>query len=451
MALSTQTATSDGTLTLLTISFDYLERSEISVFFNGTITNAWSWVGATNKQIQFSPAVPAGTIVLVKRTTNIDQLRHRYQNGAAFTKQSLDESLKQTLHVAQESREGNTTGDFYAPINMHNYRITNMADAVNASDAATLGQVLNLNAVTTSNAAAAATSAGQAGTSANNAQGWYTAQRNVYLGPAAEHPTQSPTGSTLSEGMWYWNTAVKGMYVYSGTAWVTAPAGPQGIQGAQGPQGIQGVQGPQGAPGEVTTAALNSAVATRLPLAGGNVSGEIRVITPNDAALSVSKGSNSWSGSVLFQIAGTLRWNLAHDPDGNFRLHHYDSSGVYVGTIFTASQGTTQRFSIGAVLTVKSAVVTVASGNTGFDANTGDVGMCQLLAGGTAVNLFNGSDGQRITWVIQNSSAGNVGNVMYSNMPLVQTGAFNQGANMWNLIEAVRIQGVWFATITAYG
>lgn len=69
MAYSYQSVVSNGTLTNLLLTIDYWSRSEISVYFNGTPTSAWSWVGTTEKQITFSPAVPIGTTVLVRRAT----------------------------------------------------------------------------------------------------------------------------------------------------------------------------------------------------------------------------------------------------------------------------------------------------------------------------------------------------------------------------------------------
>lgn len=169
MANSTQTATSNGTLVLLDISIDYLDRAEITVYFNSVLTTAWAWVGTTDKQITFSPAVPNGTVVLVKRTTDIAALRHTFSLGAAFTEQSLDEDLKQVLHIAQEASEANFGGDFYGPINMHFNRITNVANAVNPADVPTFGQLQAYDAAAAASATAAAGSATAAAQSAIDA------------------------------------------------------------------------------------------------------------------------------------------------------------------------------------------------------------------------------------------------------------------------------------------
>ena len=140
MANSYQRATSDGTMTYLDISIDYLDRSEISVYFDDVLTTAWSWSGSSDKRVLFSPAVPNGVVVMVKRITDASELRHEFSKGAAFTAETLDEDLRQALHMAQEANEGNLVGDFFTDINMHGFRVYNVGTAVDDSDVLTLAQ-----------------------------------------------------------------------------------------------------------------------------------------------------------------------------------------------------------------------------------------------------------------------------------------------------------------------
>lgn len=143
MAYSTQTVVSDGTLVLLDISIEYLERTEITVYFNSVpITEGagWSWVGTDEKRLAFSPAVTNGVSVLVKRTTDISEIRHNFTEGAAFTSQTLDEDLEQVLHIAQEAVEGNLSADFFSNIRMHGNKVTQLGTAVDPTDAISLGQ-----------------------------------------------------------------------------------------------------------------------------------------------------------------------------------------------------------------------------------------------------------------------------------------------------------------------
>lgn len=142
MSFSIQRATSDGTLALLDISIEYFEREEIAVLFDDIVDALpWAWVGAVDKKISFSPVVPNGVEVSVRRTTELGQLRHEFTQGAQFTAESLDESLRQVLHIAQEAKEGSGLGEVYQDLNFHGYRAKNLGDGVDPQDAATIGQL----------------------------------------------------------------------------------------------------------------------------------------------------------------------------------------------------------------------------------------------------------------------------------------------------------------------
>ncbi len=139
MALSNMTIVSDGNLEFVSISFNYLDRSEIKVYFNSLPNNTWAWVGGTN-QIKFTPKVPNGVTVLVARVTDASDLRHIFSAGAAFTAKTLDEDLRQVLHIVQEAKETNLSGDFYSDINMHGKQINNLGTATLDNQAVSLGQ-----------------------------------------------------------------------------------------------------------------------------------------------------------------------------------------------------------------------------------------------------------------------------------------------------------------------
>jgi len=140
---SYQNATSDGTMAFIDISIDYLDRSEIVVLFDGVLTvedTDWAWFGTTDKRITFPVDVPDGVVVTVKRITDASAIRHEFSTGAAFTARSLDEDLKQALHIAQEASEGNVSGEFFQDVDMHGFRLYNVGTAVDDTDALTLGQ-----------------------------------------------------------------------------------------------------------------------------------------------------------------------------------------------------------------------------------------------------------------------------------------------------------------------
>lgn len=296
MAQSTQRAVSDGTLVLLDLSINYLDRSEIAVYFDAVLTEDWAWVGETAKQITFTPAVPNGVEVLVKRTTDISKLRHEFSKGAAFTAEVLDEDLTQVLHIAQEASEANLSGQFYSDIDMHNYRIRNIGTAVDDTDALTLGQykadadgafasktAAAASATAAANSAtAAAGSATTAGTHATNAGNSATAAANSAALAAAEADEAANasrlTVGTVTTGAPGTAAAVsiagaagsqtvsftipRGDVGATGAQGATGPQGPQGIQGEQGPQGIQGEAGPANTLSIGTVASGASAAAT---------------------------------------------------------------------------------------------------------------------------------------------------------------------------------------------
>lgn len=139
MALSNMTVVSDGNLEFVSISFNYLDRSEISVYFDSVPNSTWAWVGSTN-QIKFTPKVPNGVTVLIARATDASDLRHIFSEGAAFTAKTLDEDLRQVLHIVQEAKESNLSGDFYSDIDMHGSQINNLGTATLDNQAVSLGQ-----------------------------------------------------------------------------------------------------------------------------------------------------------------------------------------------------------------------------------------------------------------------------------------------------------------------
>ncbi len=203
MANSYQRATSDGTMTFIDISIDYLDRSEISVYFDDIITTAWSWSGTEDKRILFSPAVPNGTVVEVRRLTDASQLRHEFSTGAAFTAKTLDEDLKQALHMAQEASEANLVGDFFTDINMHGFRVYNVGTAVDDTDVLTLGQARADSTTAVAAADAASAAAAAAAASAANAAATATVLVNGLKADLLD-----PVTTTEGAGMvgFNWNT-----------------------------------------------------------------------------------------------------------------------------------------------------------------------------------------------------------------------------------------------------
>lgn len=170
MSLSTQTVLSNGTLTLLSLSIDFVTRSSIKVFFDNseqTLGTTWSWVGTTGNTIAFSPAVPNTVVVIVRRSTDLSSPTHVFNAGAQFNEASLDANFTQVLHSAQESSEGATVKESFVNFDLHSNRITSLGNGTAASDAVNKGQLDALGVITAASDAASAASAAAALVSAN--------------------------------------------------------------------------------------------------------------------------------------------------------------------------------------------------------------------------------------------------------------------------------------------
>lgn len=170
MAYSIQREVSDGTLALIDVSIEYLDRTEITVLYNGVLyTTGWTWVGDADKKVIFDPVVPLGVEISIVRSTELGELRHRFSAGAAFTAQSMDEALEQVLHIAQEARENLTLTDLYIDLNMHGYKLTNVGAGTGPSDAVNYAQLTSRDSTIQGYATAAAGSASSAADSASAA------------------------------------------------------------------------------------------------------------------------------------------------------------------------------------------------------------------------------------------------------------------------------------------
>ena len=154
MAYSLQQVTSDGTLNYLALSFTYTDRSTIHVFYDGVEnTTNWAWAGPTETAITFTPNVPTGVEVLVRRISPLDSVDHIFgyrsdgSGNAAFSADSVDENFEQTFKVAQEVSDVNDlTKDYAASAN---------ADAI-AAAASAAAALASANAADVSEAAALA-------------------------------------------------------------------------------------------------------------------------------------------------------------------------------------------------------------------------------------------------------------------------------------------------------
>lgn len=143
MAYSLMVLVSDGSLSEIPITIEYLEREHLSVSVNEAIlpANGYSYVWSGDNVVTISPPVATSSVVSIKRTTPSNAALHDFQAGAVFSEVSVDENFTQDLYLLQEAREQSIVTDIYNNLNMHGYKITNIAPAVASGDVPNLGQV----------------------------------------------------------------------------------------------------------------------------------------------------------------------------------------------------------------------------------------------------------------------------------------------------------------------
>lgn len=143
---SVQIAVSDGTLTRISLSIEYFEKDDITLYRNLETTpmvlgTDWQWDGDTAINLLTDIPVPDGEYITVRRNTNIDRAFNIYDGGAAFSRDTLDENFRQMIYLAQEFTEGNGLTGLFFPLDMHGFRITNLGDGIDAKDAVNKGQL----------------------------------------------------------------------------------------------------------------------------------------------------------------------------------------------------------------------------------------------------------------------------------------------------------------------
>ena len=162
MATTSNTYTGNGTNKLFSITFPYLETSDIDVYLNGTlqtITTEYTFANATT--VEFVTAPANGAVVLLDRSTDDNTLAATFFPGSSIKANDLNENFDQTLYVvqeinnkavqtddplyvnktyidAQDATKVNKSGDSMSGnLAMAGNKITDLGTTSNANDAAT--------------------------------------------------------------------------------------------------------------------------------------------------------------------------------------------------------------------------------------------------------------------------------------------------------------------------
>jgi hypothetical protein len=110
MATTSNTYTGNGSNKLFSITFPYLETSDIDVYLNGTlqtIITQYTFANATT--VEFVAAPANGAVILLDRSTDDSDNPATFFPGSSIKAADLNENFDQTLYVVQEL--GNQVGN----------------------------------------------------------------------------------------------------------------------------------------------------------------------------------------------------------------------------------------------------------------------------------------------------------------------------------------------------
>ena len=98
--------TGNGSTTLFSFTFPYLETTDIKVSVNQVVqTLTTHYTIASPTQINFVSAPTAGQAIRIYRDTDISALQSEFFSGSAVRAQDLNDDFNQTLYVSQETQD----------------------------------------------------------------------------------------------------------------------------------------------------------------------------------------------------------------------------------------------------------------------------------------------------------------------------------------------------------
>ena len=197
MAFSYQNYTGDNTTDTFAIPFDYTAQSEISVTVDGVAETGLTFPSAASVQLTSAPAT--GTLVQVRRTTDLTAREVDFASGSVLTEEDLDNSNIQVFHAAQEAVDKANDGitlDSDDKWDAQSKIIKNVGTPTASTDGATkayVDAVAGSASAAATSAASAAASATAAATSESNAA---TSETNAAT--SATSASNSATSATAS-------------------------------------------------------------------------------------------------------------------------------------------------------------------------------------------------------------------------------------------------------------
>ena len=103
MAYPENTYTGNGSTTNYSLTFEYLEETDIKVSLDGVTTTAYSLANATT--VSFTAAPANGVAIRIYRETDVSSAQATFFAGSAIRAQDLNNNTLQTLYASQEATE----------------------------------------------------------------------------------------------------------------------------------------------------------------------------------------------------------------------------------------------------------------------------------------------------------------------------------------------------------
>jgi hypothetical protein len=106
MAITSNTYTGNGSNKLFSITFPYIETTDIDVYLNGTlqtVTTQYTFANATT--VEFVTAPGNGVTVVLQRTTQKETLNATFFPGSSIKAADLNENFDQLLYISQENTD----------------------------------------------------------------------------------------------------------------------------------------------------------------------------------------------------------------------------------------------------------------------------------------------------------------------------------------------------------
>lgn len=201
MAVTQNTYTGNNATTNYSITFEYLEETDVKVSLDGvlkTVTTDYTFANATT--ISFNTAPGTGVAIRIFRDTATDTAQATFFAGSAIRAQDLNRNNDQVLFSAQERKNravDSSGGSMTGELDMQTNKIVNLGTPTANADASTkayvdstVGLAGGYASAAAASAAAALASETAAGTSETNAA---TSETN-----AATSATNSATSATNS-------------------------------------------------------------------------------------------------------------------------------------------------------------------------------------------------------------------------------------------------------------